>query len=80
MRKATAGRFAGGEGQLDKTEKLFKELTEASGISGFEDEVADIMAAHLKGVAKISYDNLGSLVAEKKGSAAFSVPGMGSHS
>ena len=55
---------------MDKTEKMFKELTEASGISGFEDEVADIMAGHLKGVAKISYDNLGSLVAEKKGTAA----------
>jgi len=55
---------------LDKTEKLFKELTEASGISGFEDEVADIMAGHLKGVAKISYDKLGSLIAEKKGTAA----------
>ena len=53
---------------MDKTEQLFKELTEANGISGFEDEVADIMAAHLKGVAKISYDKLGSLVAEKKGS------------
>ena len=39
---------------MDKTEKLFKELTEASGISGFEDEVADIMAGHLKGVAKIN--------------------------
>lgn len=55
---------------MDKTERLFKELTEASGISGFEDEIADIMAAHLKGIAKIGYDNLGSLVAEKKGSAA----------
>jgi endoglucanase len=54
---------------VDKTEKLFKELTEASGISGFEDEISDIMAAHLKGVATISYDNLGSLIAEKKGTA-----------
>ena len=55
---------------MDKTEKMFKELTEVSGISGFEEEVADIMAARLKGVAKISYDKLGSLVAEKKGTAA----------
>jgi len=67
---AAAGRSPGREDQLDKTEKLFKELTEASGISGFEDEIADIMAAHLKGVAKISHDNLGSCIAEKKGSAA----------
>ena len=52
---------------MDKTERMFKELTEASGISGFEDEVADIMSAHVKDVAKVRYDNLGSLVAEKKG-------------
>jgi putative aminopeptidase FrvX len=52
---------------VDKTEKLFKELTEANGISGFEDDISDIMAAHLKNVADISYDNLGSLIAAKKG-------------
>ncbi len=52
---------------MDKTELVFKELTEASGISGFEDEVADLMASRLRGVAKISYDKLGSLVAEKRG-------------
>jgi putative aminopeptidase FrvX len=55
---------------LDKTELLFKELTEAIGVPGFEDEVADIMAAHLKGVATIGYDGLGSLVAEQKGKSA----------
>lgn len=46
---------------------MFKELTEANGISGFEDEVADLMASYLEDVATISYDKLGSLVAEKKG-------------
>jgi len=54
---------------VDKTEMLFKELTEAIGVPGFEDEVADIMAEHLKGVAEISYDRLGSMVAAKKGKA-----------
>jgi endoglucanase len=58
------------ESQLDKTELLFKELTEAIGVPGFEDEVADIMAKRLSGVASISYDRLGSIVAEKKGKAA----------
>jgi putative aminopeptidase FrvX len=55
---------------LDKTELLFKELTEAIGVPGFEDEVADVMAGHLKDVAKLSYDRLGSLIAEKKGKSA----------
>ncbi len=46
---------------------LLKELTEAIGVPGFEDEVADLMAGHLSPVAEISYDRLGSIVAEKKG-------------
>ena len=52
---------------MDKTELMFKELTEANGVSGFEDEVADIMASYLKDVATIQYDRLGSLVARKRG-------------
>lgn len=55
---------------MDKTELMFKELTEANGISGFEDEVADLMASYVKDVAEVRYDNLGSLVAEKKGKSA----------
>ena len=52
---------------MDKTELMFKELTEANGISGFEDEVADLMASYVSDVATVRHDNLGSLVAEKKG-------------
>jgi putative aminopeptidase FrvX len=52
---------------LDKTELMFKELTEANGISGFEDEVADLMASYVSDVATVTHDRLGSLVAEKKG-------------
>ncbi len=55
---------------MDKTELMFKELTEANGISGFEDEVADLMATYVKDVADVRYDNLGSLVAEKRGKSA----------
>jgi putative aminopeptidase FrvX len=55
------------ESALDKTELMFKALTEANGISGFEDEVADLMAGYVEDVASVTYDNLGSLVAEKKG-------------
>ena len=52
---------------MDKTEMMFKELTEANGISGFEDEVADLMASYVSDVATVTHDKLGSLVAEKKG-------------
>lgn len=55
---------------MDKTELLFKELTEASGAPGREDEVASLMEKRLKPLARVSYDKLGSLIAEKKGSAA----------
>lgn len=54
---------------MDKTEVMFKELTEANGISGFEDDVADLMARYVKDVASVSFDNLGSMVAEKVGKA-----------
>ncbi len=55
---------------MDKTELLLKELTEISGPPGREEDVAALMERRLKPMAKISYDRLGSLIAEKKGSAA----------
>ncbi len=54
---------------MDRTEELFRELTEAHGVSGHEEEVSRIMAAYLSKVAQISHDNLGSLIAEQRGSA-----------
>jgi putative aminopeptidase FrvX len=70
-RRAAAARFGVPfeESLVDKTEQMFKELTEAHGVSGFEDEVADLMASYVKDVATVRYDNLGSLVAVKKGKA-----------
>ena len=55
---------------MDATEKLLKELTEASGAPGREDEVAALMEKRLRPLAGVSYDKLGSLIAEKKGSSA----------
>lgn len=55
---------------MDATELLLKELTEASGAPGREDEVAAIMERRLKKSAKVGYDRLGSIIAEKKGTAA----------
>ena len=55
---------------MDKTESMFKELTEAHGIPGHEDAVAEIMEGYLKDTAdEIKYDRLGSIVASKKGSS-----------
>lgn len=49
--------------------KLMRELCLASGVSGSEDEVADIIERELKDVADtIERDNMGSIIATKKGS------------
>jgi endoglucanase len=55
---------------VDKTELLLKELTVASGAPGREDEVAGLMEKRLKPLGKVSYDKLGSIIAEKRGTAA----------
>ena len=52
---------------MDRTTQFLKSLTEAHGVPGFEHDVADVMAAHLKGVGKLSRDRLGSLICEKIG-------------
>ncbi len=52
---------------MDWTETLLKDLTDAPGVPGQEDEVAKVMERYLKPVSEISYDRLGSLIAKKKG-------------
>jgi len=55
---------------MDKTELLLQELTDAHGVSGHESAIAAIMKEHLEPVSdSISYDKLGSIIAEKKGSS-----------
>jgi len=54
---------------LDKTEKLLADLTDAHGVSGFEDEVSRVMVDHLEAADEITYDKLGSVIARKKGSS-----------
>jgi putative aminopeptidase FrvX len=54
---------------MDSTEKLLKELTEITGISGYERDVAKAIEKHLKPVAKISYDRLGSVICRKDGAS-----------
>ncbi len=52
---------------MDFSETLLKDLTEAPGVPGQEDEVARVMERYLKPIAEISFDRLGSLIAKKKG-------------
>jgi putative aminopeptidase FrvX len=55
---------------MDNTETMLKELTEASGVSGYEDRVRGIIRRYLSKIGNISHDKLGSLVCAKAGSAA----------
>jgi putative aminopeptidase FrvX len=52
---------------LDKYQKLLQELTDAHGVSGFEEEAVAVMKKHLVGADEITYDKLGSLIAKKQG-------------
>lgn len=53
---------------MDNTEKLLQELTEANGVSGYENEVRAIMSREFKRHAnEVQYDKLGSVMGIKKG-------------
>jgi putative aminopeptidase FrvX len=54
---------------VDSTERLFKELTEASGVPGYEGEARAVIRKHLEPVARIEHDKLGSIIGVKRGSA-----------
>lgn len=54
---------------MDSTEKLLKELTEASGVPGYESEARAVIRRHLETVAEIKHDKLGSIIGVKRGSA-----------
>ncbi len=54
---------------MDATYSLLKELCEAFGPPGHEDEVAALMKKHLKGLGEFSKDGLGSVICKKRGSA-----------
>lgn len=55
---------------MDRVELMLKEITEASGVSGYEKEVRRIMARELGGnVDDILYDKMGSILGRKRGTA-----------
>lgn len=49
------------------TMTMLKELTEAHGVPGFEEEVQALIKKHVSGTATIEYDRLGSIVCKKEG-------------
>lgn len=51
----------------DKTLELLQEITDASGVSGYEGEIRDIIKKHLEGITQIEMDNLGSIICKKTG-------------
>jgi len=55
---------------MDEIEELLKELTEASGVAGFESEVRNLLRRHLEPLGEIDRDKLGSLICRKTGSSA----------
>ncbi|MCX5800111.1 MAG: M42 family metallopeptidase [Candidatus Eisenbacteria bacterium] len=52
---------------MDDVELMLKELTEAVGVSGHEEEVSRAMQKYLVGLGQVSHDRLGSLICKKTG-------------
>jgi endoglucanase len=55
---------------MESRQAFLKELLEAHGVPGAEQDVWKVMERRLKGVGAISRDRLGSFICEKRGSAA----------
>lgn len=53
----------------DTTLELLKEITEASGVSGYEKEVRSVIRKHMSGVTTIELDKLGSIICKKEGAS-----------
>ncbi len=54
---------------MDTTEQLLKEITEASGVPGYEADVRAIMRRHLEDVAVIEQDKMGSFIGSHAGAS-----------
>jgi len=55
--------------EQQRVDQLLKEITEAPGVPGFEEEVRAIMRKHMEPVAELDRDNLGSVIGKKRGKA-----------
>jgi endoglucanase len=54
----------------ETTLALLKELTEAPGLPGYEEEIRKIVAARAASLAEVSYDRMGNVICKKAGTAA----------
>ncbi len=54
---------------MDETLTMLKDLTDAPGVSGFEEPVRRVMRRYLEPLGEILTDNLGSIVGRKVGNA-----------
>jgi endoglucanase len=54
---------------MDQTTKLLKEITEASGVPGYESDVRAIMRRNLEDVATIEQDKMGSFIGKHVGTS-----------
>ncbi|MBI5778516.1 MAG: M42 family metallopeptidase [Planctomycetes bacterium] len=53
-----------------ETVEMLQRLTDVSGVPGYESEVSEVIRKELAGLAAFSYDKLGSIICEKKGTSA----------
>ena len=63
----------------EERKQMFKELTEAAGIAGFEDEVRDVLKRYLPAEVDVFYDKTGSLLVRKNGSKDHPVIMLSAH-
>jgi putative aminopeptidase FrvX len=54
---------------MDNIENMIKEITEATGVSGYETEIKRTLKNYLQSSGRISYDRLGSLICCQNGTA-----------
>ena len=54
---------------MDNTEKLLRDMMDASGVSGYEAEVRGVIRRYLEPLGEINHDRLGSLVCTKTGAS-----------
>lgn len=57
------------ERELDQSEQLLKDLTEASGVPGYEAEVREVLRRYLEPVGSLQWDKIGSLICVQPGQA-----------
>src|SRR6266508_3876511 len=55
---------------MDETLKILKELTDAPGVSGFEEPARRVMRRHMEPLGEITTDNIGSIIGRARGGLA----------